>query len=66
MDDVETKPWYASKTIWAQVISVVASVATAAGVHVLENPETQSMVVGVVVAIATIVFRVVSKPTAIK
>jgi len=66
MDEVGEKAWYTSKTIWAQIVGVVAAVATAAGVHVLENPETQAMVVGVAVALATIVLRIVSKPTAIK
>ena len=30
MDEVGEKAWYTSKTIWAQIVGVVAAVATAA------------------------------------
>ena len=66
MNILDSKPWYQSKTIWTQIIGVVATVLTAGGVQVLNAPGVQDLIVTGVTALATIVFRVTSQPTTIK
>jgi hypothetical protein len=62
----DSKSWFLSKTLWTQVIGTAAAVATAAGVHVLDDPATQAMAVTMAIALVTAVFRLTSKPTALK
>jgi uncharacterized membrane protein YgaE (UPF0421/DUF939 family) len=63
---MDEKPWWTSKTLWTQIVGTVAAVATAAGVHVLDDPATQAMAVTMAIALLTAVFRLTSKPTALK
>jgi hypothetical protein len=57
----DSKPFWTSKSIWSGAIGLVATILTAAGVHVLDDPATQAEVVAGVTAVAAIVFRLVTK-----
>ena len=63
---MDEKPWYTSKTIWTQVVGLAAMIATACGVHVLEDQASQALAVTMLMALATTVFRLTSKPTTLK
>jgi hypothetical protein len=59
---MESKPWYASKTIWANVIAFAATLATVFG---LDLPfeltaEVQAEIVAAVMAMVNIVLRFVT------
>ena len=57
---METKPFWASKTMWVNALAVLASVLGAMNVDAL-TPEVQAQVVGVVMGIVNIVLRFVTK-----
>lgn len=56
----EGKPWWASKTVWAGVVGLASTAATAFGVHVLDDPKLQAEIVGVFVSAAAIALRFVT------
>ncbi len=51
---------FASKIFWAQVVSLIAMIATAAGVHVLDAPGAQEQLIGGLDMLATIALRLFS------
>ncbi len=51
------KTWYQSKTLWANIIAGVATVALAFGIDLGLDPETQVSLVGGIMAIVNIVLR---------
>ena len=55
------KPFYASKTLWANAVMLIATVSTALGIDLGLDPETQIAVVGAVMAVVNIVLRFVTK-----
>lgn len=55
-----TKSWLASKTIWVNVIALIAAVLGAAGVAEI-SVEQQGTIVAVVMSIVNIVLRVATK-----
>jgi hypothetical protein len=58
---MDTTKWYASKTLW---VNVVAAVATLAGVFKLDlglTPEVQATVVTTILALVNIGLRLVTK-----
>lgn len=57
----DAKPWWASKSIWAGIAGAAATVCTALGVHVLDDPAAQAELVGAATAVAAIVLRFVTK-----
>jgi hypothetical protein len=56
MDD--SKVWYASKTIWVNVVALVASLLAVMGVDL--TPDQQGALVTSILAIANIVLRFVT------
>jgi hypothetical protein len=63
---MDTTKWYASKTLW---INVVATVATLAGVFKLDlglTPEVQATVVTTILALVNIALRLVTKTAIVK
>jgi len=58
---VESKPWYASKTIWANLVAFAATVAVIAGVDVGLTPEVQAEIVAAVLAGVNIVLRLITR-----
>ena len=53
------KPWYASKTIWANGVAAVAAVAAAFGLDIY--PEQQAALVGGIMAAVNIGLRLITK-----
>ncbi len=54
---MKTKVWFASKTLWVNFIAVIAAVASAFGLDLGLDPESQVAIVGGVMAIVNIVLR---------
>lgn len=61
-----SKPWWASKTVWANVIAFVATISAAFGFDLGLDAETQGMVIAAVMAIVNVVLRLffTTKPIA--
>lgn len=55
------KPFWASKTLWVNLIALAAAISTAFGVDLGLNPETQVAVVGTVMSVVNIILRLVTK-----
>ena len=51
------KPWYASRMIWANVVGLAAASATAAGLDVGLDGETQASIVTGILAFVNVVLR---------
>ncbi len=58
---METKPFWASKTLWANVVMLTATVGTAFGWDLRLDPQTQVAVVGGVMGVTNLVLRFVTK-----
>ena len=59
MQDV--KPFWASKTIWVQVLALVAVLSDALGLDLGLSPEVQSSAVVTIMAVVNIILRFVTK-----
>lgn len=57
----DSKPFWASKTLWTNVIAGGVAVATAFGLDLGLDAEAQTAIVGGILAVANIVLRVVTK-----
>ena len=51
------KRWYASKTVWANVVAFAASITAAFGLDLGLNPAVQAQIVGGVMAVVNIILR---------
>ncbi|MDW3204553.1 MAG: hypothetical protein R8L07_03340 [Alphaproteobacteria bacterium] len=58
---MDSKPFWASKTIWANVLSLIATIATVFGLDLGLTPEVQATIIAGVVSIVNIVLRGVTK-----
>lgn len=58
---METKPFWASKTLWINAIALVAAVTGAFGMDLGLDPETQTAVVGALMGVVNIVLRFMTK-----
>lgn len=58
---METKPFWASRTLWVNAIALVAAVSGAFGVDLGLDPETQTAIVGAVMSVVNIVLRFVTR-----
>lgn len=58
---METKPFWASKTLWVNAIALVAAVTGAFGMDLGLDPETQTAVVGALMGVVNIVLRFMTK-----
>ncbi len=58
---METKPFWASKTLWANAVAVVAAIAGAMNTDLGLDPETQVAVVGAVMGVVNILLRFTTK-----
>jgi len=54
---MESKPFWASKTLWANLIAGVVVIAGAFGLDLDMSPEVQTALVGGIMAIINIVLR---------
>lgn len=57
---MDSKPFWASKTLWVNLVAVIAAVLGAFNVDML-TPEMQAQVVGVIMGVVNMVLRVVTK-----
>ena len=57
---MNSKPWYASKTIWTNIAAFAATVAVIFGVDLGLTPETQAEIVAAVLAGVNIVLRLLT------
>ncbi len=55
------KPWYASKTIWANALAMIAAGATVFGLDLGLTPEVQAEILAVVMTVVNIVLRFITK-----
>lgn len=58
---MDTKPFWASKTLWINFVALVAAITGAFGLDIGLDPEGQTAVVGGVMAFVNIVLRFVTK-----
>ncbi len=58
---MDSKVWYASKTLWVNMIALVATVSAALGVDLGLDAATQSSIAMGVMAVVNIVLRLVTK-----
>lgn len=58
---METKPFWASKTLWINAIMLIATVGTAFGFDFGLDAQTQVAVVGGVMAVVNLVLRFMTK-----
>ncbi|MEK9751596.1 MAG: hypothetical protein VW338_00070 [Rhodospirillaceae bacterium] len=58
---MDTKPWYASKTLWINLVAGIAAVGGAFGVDLGLDTESQTALVGGVMAVVNIVLRLITK-----
>ena len=54
---METKPFYASKTLWVNLVAVIAALSGAFGLDLGLDPETQVTIVGAIMGVVNIVLR---------
>lgn len=58
---MDSKPFWASKTIWANILSLIATIATVFGVDLGLTPEAQATIIAGVMGVVNIVLRLVTK-----
>ena len=56
-----TKKWFESKTLWANIIGGVATVATVFGIDLGLTPEAQAEIVAGIMVVINILLRFVTK-----
>ncbi len=57
---MENKPWYTSKTLWANILAGIATLSVAFGFDLGLTPETQVTIIGGFMAVLNIVLRLVT------
>lgn len=57
----DSKPFWASKTLWVNAVALIAAVTGAFGLDLGLDPETQTTIVAAVMAIVNVVLRIVTK-----
>jgi hypothetical protein len=67
MTSLTNKPWWASKTIWVNIIAAVAAISTAFGLDLGLDAEQQTAIVGGVMAVVNVGLRLVTTaPVAVR
>ncbi len=59
--DPQAKPFWASRTIWANVLMVAGVVLESTGVTNVLNPETQELALGAILGVVNLVLRFLTK-----
>ena len=55
------KTWWQSRSIWAQIVALIATLGTVFGVDLQMDAESQAAIVGGVQAIVAIIMRLITK-----
>lgn len=58
---METKIWWASKTLWVNVVALIAMITSAFGLNLGLDAEMQVAIVGAIMAVVNIVLRFATK-----
>lgn len=58
---METKAWFASKTLWVNVVAIAAALAGAFSIDIGLDPEGQLAAVGVIMGVVNVILRFVTK-----
>ena len=58
---MEAKPFYASKTLWVNLVAIIATVGTAFGLNLGLDAETQIAIVGGIMGVVNIILRFATK-----
>jgi hypothetical protein len=58
---MDSKVWYASKTMWANLLVLIAAASTALGVDLGLDIATQGVLVAAILAVVNIVLRFTTK-----
>ena len=58
---METKPFWASKTLWANAIAVIAAVAGGMSMDLGLDPDTQVAMVAAIMGVVNILLRFITK-----
>lgn len=58
---MDSKPWYASKTLWVNLLTLIAAVAGAFGIDVGLDDETKATIVAGALAVVNVVLRLVTE-----
>ena len=58
---MESKSWYASKTLWVNLLAMVATILGAFGIDLGLTPEVQTEIAVGVMAAVNVVLRLVTK-----
>lgn len=58
---MDSKPWYMSKTMWANIIALVVAVLGGFGIDIGLTPETQVSIVAGIMAVLNVVLRLTTK-----
>ncbi len=58
---MESKPFYASKTLWVNLVAVAAALTGAFGIDLGLDPETQVTIVGAIMGVVNIILRFTTK-----
>ena len=57
----DTKPFWASKTLWANAVSVIAAVSIGFGFDLGLDPETQTSIIVAIMGVVNVVLRFMTK-----
>ena len=58
---MESKPFWASKTLWVNAIALVASILVANGMDLGLTPEVQGSIVAGIMSVVNIILRIITK-----
>ena len=58
---MKSKPFYASKTLWVNLVAVAAALTGAFGIDLGLDPETQVTIVGAIMGVVNIILRFTTK-----
>ncbi len=58
---MKAKPFYASKTLWVNLVAVAAALTGAFGIDLGLDPETQVTVVAAIMGVVNIILRFTTK-----
>ena len=55
------KPWYTSRTLWANAVISIGGISAATGLDLGLTPEVQATIVAGILAVANVILRLLTK-----